>query len=236
MLPVSLTPPRVTPESSQLGLRVSDSASRDLRPPWLLRWLNGQFFCVTPRWASVLINEWVSLWDHCMVWGLGLHHSCKFLIHLRKPKPAGRSLVPFLQSKALIDSPHFYPDKFYNGSQIEGKCQISLFFNHLAKTVQSPTMEWPWHLSAEPWVFLDFFPIEPPYPGPSHWVGNSPGIFQPAPHPVSFAWVGISRYLSAELHSVSRPGVGISWIFFTHPHHSSIFPAGRGQVTCSTIK
>ena len=78
-------------------------------------------------------------------------------------------------------------------------------------------MEQPRHLSAEPWVFLDFFPIEPPYPGPSHWVGNSPGIFQPAPHPVSFAWVGISRYLSAELHSVSRPGVGISWMFHPPP-------------------
>ena len=230
MLPVSLTPPRVTPESSQLGLRVSDSASRDLRPPWLLRWLNGQFFCMTPRWASVLINEWVSLWDHCMVWGLGLHHSCKFLSHLRKPKPAGRSLVPFLQSKALIDSPHFYPDKFYNGSQIEGKCQISLFFNHLAKTVQSPTMEWPWHLSAEPWVFLDFFPIEPPYPGPSHWVGNSPGIFQPAPHPVSFAWVGISLYLSAEPYSVSRPWVGMSQMFHPGPTQYLSYWDGAGNL------
>ena len=230
VLPVSLTPPRVTPESSQLGLRVSDSASRDLRPPRLLRWLNGQFLCVTPRWASVLINEWVSLRDHCMVWGLGLHHSCKFLSHLRKPKPAGRSLVPFLQSKALIDSPHFYPDKFYNGSQVEGKCQISLFLNHLAKTIQSPTMEQPRHLSAEPWVFLDFFPIEPPYPGPSHWVGNSPGIFQyllPG-----WEFLGIFQLSSTQC-------LDQEWVYpgcFTHPPHPSIFPAGRGQVTCSTIK
>ena len=39
--------------------------------------------------------------------------------------------------------PYFYPDKFYNGSQIEEKCQISLLLNHLAKTIQSSTMEQP---------------------------------------------------------------------------------------------
>ena len=32
-------------------------------------------------------------------------------------------------------------DKFYNGSQIEEKCQMSLLLNHSAKTIQSPTME-----------------------------------------------------------------------------------------------
>ena len=163
MLLVSSTPTGVTPESFQLILRVSDSASGNLRPPWLLRLLNGQFLCATPGRASILINEWVFLCDHCTVWGLGLQHSRKFLSHLRKPKPAGRSLVPFLQSKALIYFLHFYPDKFHNGSQIEEKCQISLLLNHSAKTIQSPTMEPPQHLSAKPQVFLDFFPIEPPY-------------------------------------------------------------------------
>ena len=65
--------------------------------------------------------------------------------------------------------PHFYPDKFYKGSQIEEKCQISLLLNHSAKTIQSPTIERPQHLSAEPQVVLDFFfPIEPPYPVPFH--------------------------------------------------------------------
>ena len=91
--------------------------------------------------------------------------------------------------------PHFYPDKFYKGNQIEGKCQISLLLNHLAKAIQSPTMERPQHLSAETQVFLNFFPIEPPYPVPFHWVSNSPGIFQLPPHPVSFDWVGIPQYL-----------------------------------------
>ena len=80
--------------------------------------------------------------------------------------------------------PHFYSDKFYKGSQIEEKCQISLLLNHSAKTIQSPTTEPPRHLSAKPQVFLDFFPIEPPYSVPFYWVGNSPGIFQAAPHPV----------------------------------------------------
>ena len=91
--------------------------------------------------------------------------------------------------------PHFYSDKFYKGSQIEEKCQISLLLNRSAKTIQSPTTEQPRHLSAEPQVFLDFFPIEPPYPLPFHWVGNSPGIFQPAPHLASFDCVGIPQYL-----------------------------------------
>ena len=91
---VSLTPPGVTPESFHLILRVLDSASGNLRPPWLLMFLNGQF-CVTPGGASILINEWVSLQDHCTAGGLGLHHTHKFLSHLRKLKQAG-SLVPFL--------------------------------------------------------------------------------------------------------------------------------------------
>ena len=213
MLAVCLTPPGVTPESFQLVLRVLDSASGNVRPPWLLRSLNGQFLCATPGRASILINEWGFLRNHCMVWGLGLQHSRKFLSHLRKPKPAGRSLVPFLQSKALIYLPHFYPDKFYNGSRIEEKCQISLLLNHSAKTIQSPPTERPWHLSAEHWVFLDFFPIEPTYPVPFHCVDNSPGIFQPAPHLASFDWVGIPRYLSTKPHSVSRPWAGIPQMF-----------------------
>ena len=167
--------------------------------------LNGQFSCVTPGWASVLISVWVSLWDHCMVWGLSLHDSHKFLSHVRKPKLTKRSLVFFLQSKALMYFPHFYPDKFYKGSQTEGMCQISLLLNHSAKTIQSPTMECPEHLSAKTRVFLDFFQSRPPYSVPFQWVGNSPGIFQPAPHPVSFDWVGIPLYLSTESHSLSRP-------------------------------
>ena len=58
---------------------------------------------------------------------------------------------------------HFYPDKFSKGSQIEKKYQISLLLNHSAKTIQSPTIERPQHLSAEPRVFLYFFPqLSPP--------------------------------------------------------------------------
>ena len=89
---------------------------------------------------------------------LDLHHSHKFLSHQKKSKPAERRLLAFLQSKVLICFPHFYPDKFYNGNQIEENCQISLLFNHSANTTQSPTTEQPQHFSAEPRVFLDFFP------------------------------------------------------------------------------
>ena len=159
--------------------------------------------------------------------------SHQFLSHLRKLKPA-RSLVPFLQSKALMYFPHFYPDKFYNGSQTQEKCQMSLLTTQ-PRPFESPKTEWPQHLSAEPQVFLDFFPIEPLYPVPFHWVGNSPGIFRPAPpHPASFDWVGITQYLSTEPHSVSRPWVGMPRMF--HPGPLSIFPTRRGQVTCSTAK
>ena len=161
MLLVSLTPPEVTPESFQLILHVLYPATSNLRPPWLPRLLNGQFLCGTPRRARILINVWVSLWGHCKVWGLGLHRSHKFLSHLRKPKPAGRNLVAFLQSKALTYFPYFYPDKFYNGSQTEEKCQISLLLNHSAKTIQSPTTEWLWHLSTESQVSLDFCQLNP---------------------------------------------------------------------------
>ena len=49
-----------------------------------------------------LINEWVSLWDHWTIWGLSLHHSCKFLSHLIKLQPAMRNLVPFLWNKSNI--------------------------------------------------------------------------------------------------------------------------------------
>ena len=61
VLLVSLSPPGVTPESFQLVLHVSDSAYGNLRLPCLLRSLNGQLLCVTPRRTSLLINEWVSL-------------------------------------------------------------------------------------------------------------------------------------------------------------------------------
>ena len=105
--------------------------------------------------------------------------------------------------------PHFYPDKFYNSHKTEVKCQISLLLNHSARIIQ--TM-WHWHLSAKPWVFLDFFPNWAPLPVPFHWIDNSPGIFQPAPHPVYFAWVGTSQHLSTEPYSGSRPWVCMPWM------------------------
>ena len=203
MLLVSSTPPGVTPESFQLVLHVSDSASSNLRPAWLLNSRNGQFLRATPWRPSILINEWVSLWAHCTVWGLGLHHSHQFLSHLRKPKLAGRSLVPFLQSKGLMYFPHFYSDKFYKSNQIEEKCQISLLLNKSAKTIQSPTTERPQHLSVGPRVFLDFFSQSSP---PTQYLSSGWEILasfsQP---PTQYLWVGISQYLSTEPHSVSRP-------------------------------
>ena len=95
--------------------------------------------------------------------------------------------------------PNFYPDKFSKGSQIEEKCQISLLLNHSAKTIQYPTTERPQHPSAEPQVSSIFFPSWAPLPIPFHCLGNSPAIFQPAHHPVSFDWVGIPQHLSIRI-------------------------------------
>ena len=54
-----------------------------------------------------------------------------------------------------------------------------------------------------PGCFSMFSQLSTPCPPvPFHWVGNSLGIFQSVPHPVSFDWVGISQYLSTEPHSV----------------------------------
>ena len=159
------------------------------------------------------------LWDNCMVWGLALHHSYKFLSHLRKLKLTAKTLVPFLWSKVVVFSPHFYANKFYKGSQTEGKCQISLLLNHSVKTTQFPTTKWPRCLSAKPWVFLNVFQFTPS-PVSFHWVGNSPGIFKPhPPTPITFDWVGTSWCLSTEPHSLPRPWVGMPWIFhLSHPH------------------
>ena len=61
--------------------------------------LNGQFLC--DPLTSVLINEWVFLWDSHTVRILGRHHSYKFLSNLT-------CFVPFLLSKVLMWYLHFY--------------------------------------------------------------------------------------------------------------------------------
>ena len=203
MLFVSLTPPGVTPESFHLVLRVLDSASGNLRPPWLLAFLNGQF-CVTPGGASILINEWVSLWDNCTVWGLGLHHAHKCLSHLRKLKRAGRIFVPFLWILLTFILTN-------SVMAIKLRKSVRSALNHSAKSIQSPAMEQPQNLSVGPQVFLNFFPNwAPSHPVPFYWVATALASFsQPPPpsnswHPGSYDWVGISRYLSTKLCWVSR--------------------------------
>ena len=102
--------------------------------------------------------------------------------------------------------PHFYPDKFYNGSQIEEKGQISLLLNHLAKTIQSSTTERPQHLSAEPQVFLDFFPqLNMPTQFLSiGWAILLASFSQPPMQYLLTEWE-FSRCASTKPYSVSRP-------------------------------
>ena len=125
------------------------------------------------------------LWDNCMVWGLALHHFYKFLSHLRKLKMTGRTLAPFLWSKAAIYSPHFYANKFYKGSQTEEKCQISLLPKHfrqdysgllqLRKLWYFSTSPTPQYLPIE-WVFLGWA-----IPSIFQLVGYSSVSFRQAP-------------------------------------------------------
>ena len=173
------------------------------------------------------------LWDNCMVWGLALHHSYKFLSHLRKLKLTAKTLVPFLWSK-VVYSPHFYANKFYKGSQTEGKCQLSLLLNHSVKTTQFPTTKWPRCLSAKPWVFLNVFQLTPP-PVSFHWVGNSPGIFKPHPPPpyLLTGWEFHGVFHTSPTHCLDHEWV-CPGCFICPTPTPSIFLTGRGQVTCST--
>ena len=87
---------------------------------------------------------------------------------------------------------HFYPEKFYKGNQIEKKCQISLLLNNSAKTIQSPTMEQPRHLSVGPQVFLDFFPNQAPLPSTFHLGGQFFWHLSASPPPSIFGLGGNS--------------------------------------------
>ena len=131
--------------------------------------------------------------------------------------------------------PHFYTDKFYKGNQIEEKCQISLLLNNSAKTIQSPTMEQPWHLSAEP-IIPRFF---------------SPQL-SPTTQCLSTGWAILLASFSHPLTQYLLPGWEFLCIFQLSPTQCldhewvcprcftqappSIFPTWRGQVTCSTTK
>ena len=233
MLFVSLTPPGATPESFQLVLRVSDSASGNLRPPWLLTLLSGQFFCVTPGRASILINEWVSLWDHCTVWRLGLHHSHKFLSLLRKLKQAGRSHVPFLWILLTF---------ILTNSVMAVKLRESVRSASYLTTQPRPFSPLQWSnlriFSQVPGI-PQYFSQLSPFPASTFLLGdNCPGIFESATLPQlltpSIFWLGrnisVSFNRAPLIMSEYAPDV-------SHTHHpTSIFPTGRRQVICSTTR
>ena len=135
----------------------------------------------TPRQASILISEWVSLWDHCMVWGLGLHHARKFLRHLRKPKLARRSLVPFLQSRALNYFPHFYEEISWFFFQSSPPPQdLSTGWAILLPSVSQP----PTQYLLTGWEFLGIFQPSPTNCPDQEWVC-----------PRCFIWASPCQYL-----------------------------------------
>ena len=193
---------------------------------------------MTLGWTSALINERVSLWDHCTVWWLGLHHSHKLLSHLRKLNWPGGVLSIFFRGKLSFIFLTFILTNSIMTVKLKKSVRSTSYLTtqpSLFSILQQSNLGIFQLSPGYPLFFSQLsYPPPPHYPVPFPWVGNSPGIFQPAPYPISFAWVGISQYLSAEPHSVSRPWVGMPWIFHLPP--SSIFPTRRGQVTCSTTK
>ena len=72
---------------------------------------------------------------------------------MRKPKLTKRSLVFFLQSKALMYFPHFYPNKFYEDRQIEEKCVRSASYLTTQPRPYSPLQ----------WSVLSIFQPRPGY-------------------------------------------------------------------------
>ena len=104
---LSLTPPGVTPELFQHVLSVSDFASQQSKTTVAVQVTEWPVLMCDP-WINKYFNEWVSLWDHHTVWGLGLHHSHRFLSRLRKARLARRRFFPFLRSKVLIYSPQTF--------------------------------------------------------------------------------------------------------------------------------
>ena len=118
-------------------------------------------------WTSkqFLFNWWVSLLHSCMVWELCLHYSCKFLSHLRKLKPASKHLAPFCQSEALIYI-SFHPNKFYKGSQLEEKFQISLLTTQKRPCIPLKQSDLS-IFQANSRYFLIFFSWHHPHPSPS---------------------------------------------------------------------
>ena len=136
--------------------------------------------------------------------------------------------------RAKLSYSHVYPDKAYKGSLIEGNCQISLLPNHSAKTAQFPTMEQPWRLSAEPWVFLNLFSIDALCPRAFSLDGYSLASFSQSPTQyLSAVWKPLSIFQPSPSQCLDH-----EWVYpgyFTRAL-STIFPTGSGQVTCSTTK
>ena len=131
---------------------------------------------------------------------------------------------------------YFCPKTFHIGSQNEEKCQISLLPNHSARTTQAPTMEQPQCLSAKPWVFLDIFQLSPSPPTPKDlatgWVFPWASFSQALTQYLLIGWEFISIFQLSPIQCLDH-----EWVcprYFTP--HPSIFPTGRGQVTCSTSK
>ena len=177
-----------------------------------------------PRRASILINECVSLWDHCMVWGLGLHHSVNFSVTRENQNRLRGVLCLSFRAKLSCAILTF----ILTDSIMAAKLRESVRPASYLATQPTP-------FSALQQSDLSILQPSPRYSSIFSQLSSSTQYLSTGwaillasfSQPVSFDWVRLSRYLSTEPHSVSRPWVGVPWMFHLGPPVSFLLGGDR---------
>ena len=167
----------------------------------------------------------VSLWDHCMVWGFCLHY-CKFLSCLRKQQAAGRSLIPFLQSKALSNILTFIPTNAMEADQLRKSIRSALYPTTQYRPLSLIQLSKPWYYSTSTFPYPSVFLLSD-YSLVSFNQASSnifqlseylPDIFQPPPpHTVFQLWGGshLSNHVDEKVR-LRDCVTGTPLLFLTH--------------------
>lgn len=168
----------------------------------MLGLVHGQFLSTTLGQASVLINDWDTLWDHCTVWELGLHNSCKFFSHLRKPYQSWGVLSLLFGAKLSyiftfiptnsIKSAKLRESIWSASSSTTQKRPLSLL-QPKKKNLVSFNRNHPLPPYPSPgWIFPSIFQLSPTQYLSIGWV--VPAIFHPFHPPVSSTWEGAGAW------------------------------------------
>ena len=130
--------------------------------------------------------------------------------------------------------PHFYPDKFYNGSQIEEKCQISLLTTQPRQLSALQRSNLGIYQPSPGYSLIFFFFSRSPHTQylSTGWAILLASFSQPPTQHLLTVWdFGIFQTSPTQC-------LDHEWVYprcFTRVP-PSIFPTRRGQVTCSTTK